>query len=83
MKHVTYDGPVDPLDGTSQLEVEVDDKTYVLPVGVEVEVPVKVAERLALDDLSGHSLTVTSKARAPKPALTPTPDPALNPPAGS
>lgn len=59
MKQVTYTGPVDPLDGTNQFEVDVDGKTYVLPVGVEVEVPVKVADRLALDDLVGHNFTVT------------------------
>ncbi len=66
MKQVTYTGPVDPLDGTNQLEIDVDDKTYVLPVGVEVEVPVKVADRLGEPDLAGHSFTVTSKT-APKP----------------
>lgn len=65
---VTYRGHRDRADGTTDVQVEVDNKTWTFAKGVLVpDVPRPVVDRLGGDDLKGHRFDVESAADADTP----------------
>lgn len=76
MAKVTYRGPTDSADRTTEYRIRSHGKTYVLPAGVTVEVPADVATKLDADTghrFDGAKKKATTTSRSTTGSTTPKP----------